>query len=278
LLTGTFEKAGPPRNARVKTELAESCLAVMHDSVRADFSIAATADTYSAVPFIRSWFGDSEWESLIASSAYHRYLVRDMEAALELLVRAGIADNDLYQRLESLLEDRRAARIKAGKIVERNPGLSYEVSEWLQGRSPRRASALAAESRFAQVDEQIAELLLEADGLLEFAEVLQRDSIPRLRMLDAQSTQSISLFVERATRLINTSRILGDLRNLSIHGSNDQLVQYSPLEHQLSDPNQFGAREVRIIVPSVVSSTESGSMRVVRKALVESRVKESSNE
>jgi hypothetical protein len=59
------------------------------------------------------------------------------------------------------------------------------------------------------------------------------------------------------------------MRQLETFGVIDSVEEFSPLRHQFEIVADFGARMVRILQPGVVTRLQDGTVKVIRKALVE---------
>ena len=67
----------------------------------------------------------------------------------------------------------------------------------------------------------------------------------------------------------NTIRLLAHRRALQIRDTTAEEVEFSPLEHEMAGGPKPGVRRVRLISPIVESIGRDGTVRIVRKALVE---------
>lgn len=267
LLLVAFRSGGAPTASR--DELAEEAVSLIHDFVRSQFSLSTWPQIYAALRTVKDWYQGADWEEFIRASPGGRALSRDIESALEILARAGTPDNLLFEYFSLTVGASREARTRAEAIVQRNPGLSEEVSSWLSGRAVRRKSTLAAESQYQQADELIADLIAQQQTMSSSTEQLNRDVFPRLRIMDERGGAATSIWLGQFRALGAIIESLATMRGLSLVGSIGDLVEYSPLEHELADPARFGARTVRLMRPMVVARTADNLRRVVRKALVE---------
>jgi hypothetical protein len=253
-----------------KQDLGEECLGFIHDVIRLDFALATSPSTYMALRTIRHWHQQSEWERYLEISSSARAVAKDVERALELLARAGVPDKTLFEYLSILLGDERHARSRAENIAQRNPALEQEVADWLCGRVlRRRSSELATGSQYQQADELIADLLIQQNVLGTLEDQIHNDVLPRLRVLEQQSAAILETWVTKVRAFSNASQAIADMRGLSLVGTVGDVVDFSPIEHQLTNRNAFGSRRVLIIRPMVVAEAGGERRRVVRKALVD---------
>ncbi len=148
LLLSSFRNQTPQKAAE---ELADECLWFIHDIIRLKFSLATISVTYAAAGTVKQWLCKPDWEAFVTGHAAARSLTSDVESAIEVLARAGIADSMLYEWLIVLVGDSREARERAAAIAVRNPSLSEEVSDWLRGcQSKKKFTTLATSSIFQQ--------------------------------------------------------------------------------------------------------------------------------
>jgi hypothetical protein len=269
LLNTAFEDTGVPAASRVQEELASQTMALLHEIVRARLVWATNSKTYRAIEVVRYWFSDIDWERFVENSLITKFVGRDIEEALEILVRAGAADNDLFRFLSIVSGGIDHARERALNIITRNPGLSEDLIAWLQGKPPRKKSVLATESQATRMDEGLAALIMDAISVVDAAEQVQHELVPGLRVIGAGYLPAIERFVGRALALSSAIQTLAAERALRIVGIVGSVVEFSPPQHELTESAPFGTPHVRIIRPAVMAQLEDGSYRVVRKALVE---------
>lgn len=269
LLRDTFDKVGVPEPLRVQEELAEESIALVHEIIRARFVFATSSDTYVSINTIVDWFSPGDWNDFVGRSAVAPLLARDIEEGIELLARAGIPDTGLFRFLTIITGGEREARKRLMLISNRNPALPEEMTAWLQGREIKRKSPLAAESQAAQVDEGLSTLLLETVASLEAVDYVKREVLPKMRVLGSEYATHLESLVARLSTITNAIGILAASRSLRVSGEVGTVVEFSPLQHELTESAHFGARKVRILRPAIIAPSGDDSYRVVRKALVE---------
>ncbi len=269
LLRDAFHKTGVPQPVKVQEELAEETLDFLHDIVRARFAFATSSDTYVAIDTIRDWFSASDWEHFVEKTPSGALIARDLEDAVEILVKAGIADNSLAKHLATICGGEKQAQKRLGHILERNPAVSEELTAWLQGREVTKKSVLAAESQATRIDEALANLVLESVAALSQVEHFRDEVLPKMRVLGSDYLTDTEAVVGHLSTLARSVQALGASRSFRISGEIGSVVEFSPLQHELTDSAHFGTRNVRILRPAVTAQLGDGSYRVVRKALVE---------
>lgn len=266
-LLATVRDSGPPLKS--KDELTEESLAFLHYCVRAELSLLTLARVYAPLRTLKEWYTQAEWEQFVERSKDANDVAQDIEWALELLARVGIADNELFGMLLLATGSERESRRRGHSIAQRNPGLSEEINAWLHGHATRRRSSLALENQFQQADVLIADIILRQSMLNTLTEEIGTNVLPRLRILDDSSSSVIGRSLDQLRSLNATIESLASARNLSVIGSIGDVVDFAPLEHEFADPKALGARVVRVLMPMVVANGGLPNRRVVRKAVVE---------
>ena len=158
-------------------ELAEEVGKLFHELVRARFSLATSPSTYSAIQEAQTWFKPYEWERFTEESKSYSLVARDIREALSLLVRAGISDDELFQRLALAVGSMDRARAVGRELVDHLKGLPEHLRDWLLGKPTRTKSSLATESQERALDEVIAELLIETSRLSQLAGPLRQNTV-----------------------------------------------------------------------------------------------------
>jgi hypothetical protein len=268
VLLSTFRPNETPENTR--EDLTNECFGFVHDVIRLKFALATFPSTYSPCRTAKHWYQPSEWEMYVESSPSARAVAQDVESALEILARAGLPDNSLFDYLTVLVGDEQRARRRTADILRRNPSLQEDVADWLSGRvAPRRSSSLATSSQYQKADELIADLLIQQNALGSGADRIHNDVLPRIKILEEQSAVIVEAWMSKVRGLTTVAVALADLRGLSLVGTVGEIVSFSPAEHELTDPRAFGGRRVRLVRPMAVADTGGERRRVIRKALVE---------
>jgi hypothetical protein len=272
LLAESLEKSGRPSKQSVTTEVAEEAVGFMHDLVRTRFSLATEPRTYAALRAVRAWFSEREWEDFVAQSQTVEAVRRDLTEALTMLIRAGVSDNALYEGLVLTAGNTDAAREIAHSIVERFPGITDELRHWLLGTPLVRRSSLAAESQEASLDESIADLLIDTNRLRQLAATIRRDYIGEVDIIAPRLSGPITQLLDLIEVTIGLATLLAKKRGLHTNGNPGDVVEYSPLEHDMGEDFVPGARQVYIRRPAVEALGSTGLRRVIRKALVEPQI------
>jgi hypothetical protein len=254
---------------KVIGEVAEETLKLIHGIVRARFSCVTDEETYAAMDVVREWSRGYDWEDFAEESPSSRLIARDLKGALELLIRAGVSDDKLYSRLVLATGNESRARCATREILERNPGLPDELSRWLAGEPVRRKSAFAAQTEAAQYDEFVADLLLDCSRLRSMEDTFNREGLPEINVRAPGAAIEVSRILGVVRSFRNAVETAAAIRLLSLRGRVGEIVDFSPLEHELAGGPQPGIRTVRVVRLAVEAPGGSAGRRIVRKAIVE---------
>lgn len=269
LVRDAFRSSGIPQEIQLTREVAEETAGLVHGLIRARFSLATAPSTYEAIDVVRSWFAPSQWEIFVAESRSFALVARDIRESLNLLVRAGVSDDELLQKLTIAAGSPENARRVSREVAEQVPGIPDHIRDWLLGTTPKIRSSLAAESQERGVDEIIADIWIDANRVLELAEALRADTLPQIVVVAPRISDSIKAFVDVCESLLGALSSLAHRRRLRIRGKAGQELEFSPLDQDIIGGPKPGTRRVRLIRPIVESVEDGGAVRVVRKGLVE---------
>jgi len=265
----TFRGVGPPIDAETKTQVAEESARLVHELVRARFSLATAPTTYAVIDTLHSWYKPHEWARFAEKSPALLLLRNDISEALKLLIQAGITDDNLFEKLVQTVETPKKAREIGRKLAEETPGLPDPVRRWLLGSAALKESPLATESQQRSVDEIVADLLIDTLRLSEMAEATQRDILPEIGVVAPRLADPMVEFVRQCQRTLHGLKYVAEKRSLRVRGKTGEEVDFSPLEHEMLGGSQPGVRRVRILRPVVEAASPDGVPRIVRKGLVE---------
>ena len=270
LVRRTFRKTGIPENSDIKSEVTYQISRLIHGIVRTSFSFATQDSTYEALSIIQGWFDPSDWVRLCESSDTDgiNLLQNDLRESILLLAKVGIVDDALRRTLGTTLGSSRRADEVCREIAITTPGLKQDVRDRLAGVLPRRKSVSAAENQEWAVDEILAELLIETDRLSTAANMVQTGLLPEVSTILPHSVRALSTLTGLANAFSNRMALVLKRRSLRTRGIAGDVIEFSPLEHQLSG-NGTPSRRVRIVTPLVERISEDGVPQLVRKALVE---------
>lgn len=269
LILESLRNVPPAVTSAVIDELAEEALGLVHNIVRARFSFATLPETFVAMEVVRTWYRDYDWEEFVERSPAARLIARDLEEALELLVRAGVPDSGLYSLLVLACGTEASARKCAGQILARNPGLPEDLAHWLSGSPARRKSKFDAELQAAEYDEFLANFMIDCEKLRDLEAAFERDIMPEISVTVPRAATQLSILSGHLRSIRNAIDAAAGLRSMALRGHTGEIVTFSPLEHEVVGGPRPGVRSVRIIRPAVEAPGVGGGRRIVRKAIVE---------
>ena len=242
----------------LRDELAVAMLDTLSQVVRLHFSLATEPDTYAVLPNLRRLFAPGDWPDRVRPSL--RSVATQIEEAIAILAKQGIADNKLRATLDLLLGEI-WARDRLTKIAERFSGLEPSVQQWLTGSGRTRtvqSTPIAMETRLQEVDQRIAILLRDA------AEA--RDAMtPAMSLTTTMEAQELRHALLAARRVLEQVSALALHRGLRLRGHRGDETSYLPAEHALGE-HPPGSRIVRIVRPLVERHQPNGASEVILKA------------
>jgi hypothetical protein len=159
-------------------------------------------------------------------------VARDIREALSLLVRAGICDDELFQRLALAVGSMDRARAVGRELVDHLKGLPEHLRDWLLGKPARTKSSLATESQERALDEVIAELLIETSRLSQLAGPLRQNTVVEIAVVAPQTADSVRSFVTMCESMANTIRLLASRRALQIRDTTVNRPNALPLSYR----------------------------------------------
>lgn len=266
-LRKAFEISGFPEDLTAKLELSKEILRLILLVARSRYALATVADTYSPMTTMRDWFTDWEWRELTDKDEA-RTVALSIQGALELLVRCGTVDAELFNNLVLASGSSETARLMTRQIAEQSPGLPTEIAAWLTGQPIRKRTALSSESQMVRIEEAIADALLASQSVARASELLTTDLVPQLSIYKSLPTDLLTDLLSSQMELKLVIDSLCDMRGLELMGSKNIEEEFAPLRHEFMNPTDMGARRIRILRPGVTIRREDGSLRIIRKALV----------
>jgi hypothetical protein len=266
ILREPFRRYGRPDEAKVLEDLAGETFAVIHELMRAGFSLATEPSTYNSLRVAQSWFAEHKWQSLTGKSGTLELVVQDLREAIVLLAKQNVTDQELIDTLRIACGSREKARKLTADIGRNLSGLSTEVRRFLGaeidsdddtqlGRQPGEITSTSEMLQFA-------DLLVEAEALYCQTESELKD--PSLHSGDPKLRGVLA----RALSLADSARSLARRHLIELRGRVGEVVEFSQIEHEMAGGFQAGIRRVRIQRPTVVQMRGSAP-HVIRKGLVE---------
>lgn len=270
LVQGAFTVVGMPTDLEIASETAEAVAGAIHELVRLSFSLATQSETYEALTFTNSWFTERRWDEFASRSSIMALVARDIREALLILVRQGIADNNLITQLQVATGSRQRAQL-ALLPLSRLPGIRDDLRIWIvDGRKSLVNKSKSSESETAthQQDRLLADVLVDGQRFRTADAALRKDIFPELGALEPRAVRQIERALNFGLAVCDGLDQIGRRRRLQLRGAPGDIEDYSPIEHELTD-GSTGARHVRIVRPLVEASREDGSIFVIQKGIVE---------
>lgn len=270
LISNVFRNVGPPTSPDVSADVTTEIALFLHDIVRTKFSLAAESSTYQALGIPSRWFLQGRWPE--GTRKARKTLSSDIEEAIALLAKQGVADDGLLKALALVEGSRDAALLLTSRLADRTSGLTKEVADWLRrGRAVGKVSGidLVAESSQLAADPALALLLLDSRRLVPLLNGPGQDLLNEVRIFEQNLEAPTAMILNRAMALIDGINALASKRSLRVRGEVGEVINYSPIEHEGARGPIVGSRRVRIVRPLVERVQGSGAAEVLIKAAVE---------
>lgn len=270
LITATRGASGV-KDSKIQFAFAEEVIAFIHSLVQVRFSLATDALTYSALSHLKSWLGKTAWLVFLSKSKNITVIRSDLSEAVLILAKQGITDADLLDVLKLTFPSRDRAKSLLKKVANSSESIPSEVKTWLMSagtKTGQKNDKQTDDSLLLNADQSIALLLLDALRFEQIVSNTEHNITSSVDMFDpALSSQTQTLFV-RGRSVLNNVKSLAVKRGLQTRGNSGDVVEYSPLEHQLINGNSLGVRKVKIITP-LVEKVIRNNVSTVLQAQVE---------
>jgi len=259
----------------IRRELASEVAETIHNLIRARFSLATDSATYEAIRVAKRWFPEYRWEDFAKGAASLRKVASDLLEGITLLARQGITDSAMFECLTIVLGSEDNARRKTAELGRSLSSLTDDVRQWLitghmqEGRKPSEATDLSIRSAEHRENLLLSSHLLDIERFNRRIALIQKECLTELEVLDPNIAKGIEIFLEQARTVVDGFRSICSRRGLKIRGNINEVVEYSPLEHDVVTGSAQGIRMVRVIEPVVEKINEAGIPSIVRKGIVE---------
>jgi hypothetical protein len=255
-------------------ELASEVAETIHNLIRTRFSLATDPTTYEAMRVARGWFPRYRWEDFAKGSDSARKVTLDLLEGMTLLARQGITDDAMFECLTVVLGSEDSARRKTAELGRSLSSLTDDVRRWLitgQTTGARRPSESDLAVRSAEQRENLflASLLVDMERLGLRAMLIQKEYLAETNVLDSSIARETENFLGQAETVVDAFRSFCSRRGLRIREKINDIVEYSPPDHEIVTGPPQGIRKVRVIEPVVEKINEAGVPAVVRRGLVE---------
>lgn len=248
----------------IRIDGAISAFELLGDLLRSHFSLATEPHSYVLVSDLKNLFHPADWPDKTRASV--EGIATYIEEAIALLGRQGISDDRLREALVAAIGPIWSAR-RLRDLSDRLSGASIEVRRWLRGEAHSReaeATPLTTLAHLRDIDTQLAYLLRELVTVdPKFAHAFGAIGAGDLEASSgsAQASQGHMRLYERAEALVYG-------RRLRVRGRIGDIVEFSPVEHDLG-VHPPGSRYVRIVAPLIERSEKLGLSQIVIRADVE---------
>src|SRR5262249_55609163 len=126
-----FKKFGRPDELKVLEDLACETFALIHELMRAGFSLATEPSTYGALRVCREWFPEHRWQRLTEGSESLHSVVQDLTEAITVLAKQNATDQDLMDILAVACGTREKARLLTAEVGRNLLGIAPDVRRYL---------------------------------------------------------------------------------------------------------------------------------------------------
>jgi len=254
LIIATRATSSELRDSKIQFVFAEEVIAFIHSLVQIRFSLATDALTYSALSHLKTWLGQADWLLFLNKSKSIAVIRFDLSEAVLILAKQGITDADLLDVLKLTFPARDKTKSLLKKIANSSESIPSEVKTWLMSagtNTGQKNTDQSDDSNLLNADQSIALLLLDTLRFEQIVSNTEHNLTSSVEMFDpALESQTQTLFV-RGRSVLNNVKSLAVKRGLQTRGNSGDVVEYSPLEHQLINGNSLGVRKVKIITPLV---------------------------
>lgn len=269
LIQGTFSMSGRPNDEKVKQDICEQILLLVHDLLRTRISVITNPAMYRAVAYCRQLLGGKTWPDELRKPLDR--LITDVSEALLLLGKQGQMDKVLLGQLNVLCNYPERARSIAKKLAEDHPELPEDVRYWLttnKVKSSLAASDVSIEAAAGSADAAIGQALQNARQLKSQAEVLKGNLIASLEVFEPNLVAGTENMFDHLRALIMSVEQASSLRRLDIFGVVGEEVEFSNKFYDVAGKNP--RQKMTLLQSAVVKTRDDGSVgEVVLKGLVE---------
>lgn len=265
-LRALFESASrwgkPTSEEKVWRELTSECCHLVSDILRTQLTVLADPEIYRSLQPAKIWIDPRLWPRYLQKNVAAQAVCSALQDAIVLLAKQGVTDQRLLETLEFLVGTREGAVRIAAELAGSNPGIKPEVRDWLM-RFGRERSSPALESfstaSEGDIDGYVASLLLSIRWIQKHRSIHKSGIEEMANDLIDRDLNRLRLDVEQLARI----------RKLTVRLEQGDVVEYSPLAHELLGGHRLGVRRVRVEQPLVERVGLDGVPAVVQKAIVE---------
>ena len=275
MIRAPFRRGVEVLEQEIRKELASEVAETIHNLIRTRFSLATDPATYEAMRVAKGWFPQYRWEDFARESASVRKVTFDLLEGMTILARQGITDKAMFECLTVVMGSEDSARRKTAELGRSLSSVADDVRQWLitgqttRGRKTSESTDLAVRSSEQRENLFLAGLLLDIERFNRRTTLIQKECLVKIEALDSSLAKEIENFLEQARVVVDGFRSFCTGRGLRVREKINDVVEYSPLDHEVVTGSPQGIRKVRVIESVVEKINEAGVPSVVRKGLVE---------
>lgn len=268
LLRLALRSAGRPQEEKVQLDMTREVALTIHDLVRAHFSIATEAETFSALKYCRGLFTSSSWPAEVRETM--EFVVQDVCEALIMLGRQDIPNQGLLDQLELVCGNKDRARGVSTQLATKHTELPERIRDWLKrGRLVQTVSAsyTLEESLLRATEPYIGLALIEARRLKDQEDTARR-IVSTLEIFDPTLAPDVQDYLAQTTSTIGAVEEVAKRREIDLLGTLGEEIEFAPKYFEPIGP--VAGRTVKVRRPAIVRRSLDGMpSEVVLKGLVE---------
>lgn len=269
LIQGTFSQSGRPTDDKVKLDVCEQILLLVHDILRTRISQITNPEIYRVVAYCRQLLGGGTWPEGLKKPLDR--LITDVSEALLLLGKQGQMDKMLLSQFNVLCNYPERARSIAKRLAEGHPELPEDVRHWLSTgkiKTNQSASDVAIEMVAGSADAAIGQALQNVRELKGQTEILKTNLLSSLEVFEPNLVAGTEHLFDQLRSVTLSIEQAAALRRLDIFGVVGEEVEFSTKFYDVAGKNP--RQKMSLLKAAIVKKREDGSIgEVVLKGLVE---------
>lgn len=237
--------------------------------VEVRFSLALYGSTYKSLESLKRTLGPGLWAKFLRSSSSINKVRSTLCESSLILARQGKTDGEILSALVSSFVSRPQLKSAIGKHFEGVEDVDKNVEKWwLSAGEERGSGAQRVQPMSNSEDRQIGELLLQIESHQSMMKALPATVVPILKMHDEVAAATVKRAANAFVEMAQIIRRLARMRRLSKTDLKEDVVEYSPREHEMLGGHQHGVRMVRVVRDGIKKDFD-GSVRFLAKPQVE---------
>lgn len=233
------------------------------------FSLAMYGSTYKSLESLKRSLGPGLWAKFLRSSESINKIRSILCESSLVLARQGKTDNEILSAMLSSFVSRPQLKSALGKHFEGAEDVEGNIGKWwLSAGEEKGTDAQRIQPMSNNEDRQIGELLLQIESHHSTMKALPVTVVPILKMHDEVAAATVKRAANAFVEMAQIIRRLGRMRRLSKTDLKEDVVEYSPREHEMLGGHQHGVRMVRVVRDGIKKDFD-GSVRFLSKPQVE---------